>query len=78
MKKQIVSNLSALLASVLPTKSPIAAISGTPDAFGNSNKIKHNSAGSKLARRAAKKTIGVRVPTATCVVGGRVHIREVE
>lgn len=50
----------------------------TPGAFGNPNKINHNPPGNKLARRAAKKTIGVRAPTATCVVLGRVHIREVE
>lgn len=78
MAKQIINNLSALLAGILPTKSPMATLTGTPSAFGKPNKIKHNPAGTKLARKAAEKTIGVRVPTALHVIDGRVHVREVE
>lgn len=50
----------------------------TPGAFGNPNKIHHRPAGSKLSRKAAEKTIGVRVPTSLHVVDKRIHIREVE
>lgn len=55
-----------------------SGVIATPGAFGNPGKIKHGQPGTKLARKAAEKTVGVRVPTALAVVGGRIHIREVE
>lgn len=69
--------LSALLAAVA-APAQVASKQSTPGAFGNPNKLLRNPAGSKLARKAAEKTIGVRVPTVLAVVDGRIHIREVE